>query len=90
MGKPQASFFRSALEELHVDDAKKAVMIGDDVVQDVSGAVVEAGLGTGILVKTGKYLPGDEEKAPQGTIVVNSIVEAVDHILLAMKNTVAA
>lgn len=34
-------------------------MIGDDVRDDVGGAI-SAGLQAGILVRTGKYLAGDE------------------------------
>ena len=36
-------------------------MVGDDVEQDVNGAI-RAGIGVAVLVKTGKYREGDEEK----------------------------
>jgi hypothetical protein len=36
-------------------------MIGDDVMGDCHGAL-QAGIGTAILVQTGKYRPGDESK----------------------------
>jgi phospholysine phosphohistidine inorganic pyrophosphate phosphatase len=42
-------------------------MVGDDVINDVQGAQ-EAGL-TGILVKTGKYRPGDETRAAPDVVV---------------------
>ncbi|MET0801342.1 MAG: TIGR01458 family HAD-type hydrolase [Actinomycetota bacterium] len=58
-GKPSAAFFESALEMLHVAPAR-AVMVGDDVVNDVVGAQ-RAGL-SGVLVRTGKFRPGDEER----------------------------
>ncbi|MFF4249934.1 TIGR01458 family HAD-type hydrolase [Streptomyces sp. NPDC001663] len=53
-GKPSAAFFGAALARLGVD-AGDAVMVGDDIESDVLAAQ-RAGL-TGVLVKTGKYLP---------------------------------
>jgi HAD superfamily hydrolase (TIGR01458 family) len=59
-GKPAPTFFTSALA--HLDgDATTALMVGDDVASDVVGAQ-EAGI-RGVLVKTGKYLPRDQERA---------------------------
>lgn len=57
LGKPSAAFFRSAVESLGCTP-DRAVMIGDDAENDVAGALA-AGL-HGILVRTGKYRPGDE------------------------------
>ena len=37
-------------------------MVGDDAEADVAGALA-AGLGSALLVRTGKYRPGDETKA---------------------------
>ena len=52
IGKPSPAFFNSALEDLQATPAE-AVMVGDDVLNDVGGA---QGCGlTGILVRTGKY-----------------------------------
>lgn len=58
-GKPQAAFFEEALRLLGVP-AERAAMVGDDVVNDVLGAQ-RAGL-TGVLVRTGKFLPSDLER----------------------------
>ena len=58
-GKPEKAFFDSALGMLGVP-ADRAAMVGDDIVNDVLGAQ-SAGL-TGILVRTGKYRDGDEER----------------------------
>ena len=58
-GKPERTYFRSALAMLGVD-ASRVGMVGDDIVNDVLGAQA-AGL-TGILVRTGKYRDGDEER----------------------------
>jgi len=57
VGKPQPGFFLGALKDLGVS-ASEAVMIGDDVRDDVLGAMA-AGL-RGVLVRTGKYRAGDE------------------------------
>ncbi|XP_013408595.1 haloacid dehalogenase-like hydrolase domain-containing protein 2 [Lingula anatina] len=59
VGKPEKTFFLEALRDLKCSP-QNAVMIGDDVRDDVGGAQA-AGL-HGILVKTGKYREGDEEK----------------------------
>ncbi|WP_328351516.1 HAD-IIA family hydrolase [Streptomyces sp. NBC_00445] len=53
-GKPSAAFFTSALTGLGAG-ADEALMIGDDIESDVLAAQ-RAGL-TGVLVRTGKYLP---------------------------------
>jgi HAD superfamily hydrolase (TIGR01458 family) len=58
-GKPERAYFDAALEMLGVE-AANAAMVGDDVVNDVWGAQA-SGL-TGILVRTGKYRPGDEDR----------------------------
>jgi HAD superfamily hydrolase (TIGR01458 family) len=58
-GKPEKAYFDSALAMLGVK-ADRAAMIGDDLVNDIIGAQA-AGL-TGILVRTGKYREGDEDR----------------------------
>jgi len=54
IGKPAAAFFRAALASLRAD-ASAAWMVGDDIEADVLAAQ-RAGI-TGILVRTGKFLP---------------------------------
>lgn len=79
IGKPQKSFFLSALQGLDCQP-HETVMIGDDVRDDVEGAL-SAGL-KAILVRTGKYLPGDEDSIPSPpTAVCNDFPEAVERIL---------
>lgn len=56
-GKPAPSFFNAALAELGVA-ANEAVLIGDDLIDDIGGAQT-AGI-PGILVRTGKYRAGDD------------------------------
>ncbi|CAG9855809.1 unnamed protein product [Phyllotreta striolata] len=77
IGKPNASFFLSALGDI---PPNQAVMIGDDVNDDIKGAM-DVGM-QGYLVQTGKYRTADEAKIqPPPTEVLPSFVEAVDKIL---------
>jgi ribonucleotide monophosphatase NagD (HAD superfamily) len=59
-GKPSPAFFEAALARLGVE-ADEALMVGDDIESDVLAAQ-RAGL-TGVLVKTGKYLPETHRSA---------------------------
>lgn len=56
-GKPAAPFFQAALDTAGVR-AEEAIMIGDDLRDDIGGAQA-AGI-AGVLVRTGKYTPADE------------------------------
>ncbi|KAL1517629.1 hypothetical protein ABEB36_001368 [Hypothenemus hampei] len=78
VGKPNRLFFHSALSDgVSPEDA---VMIGDDVTDDVKGAM-DAGL-QGYLVKTGKYQEGDENKiSPGPSKIFPSFVEAAQCII---------
>ncbi len=79
LGKPSRRFFLSAVEELG-GPPEETVMIGDDADSDGCGALA-AGLSS-ILVQTGKYRPGDEEKAGcAGIITAADIGAAVEMIL---------
>jgi HAD superfamily hydrolase (TIGR01458 family) len=60
VGKPAAAFFAAALAQVHAA-AADTVMVGDDVDSDVLAAQRQ-GL-TGVLVRTGKYLPAALEAA---------------------------
>lgn len=57
VGKPAAAFFLGPLAELGVA-AGEALLIGDDLRDDIGGAQA-VGI-PGILVRTGKFRPGDE------------------------------
>lgn len=72
LGKPAGSFYRAALELLQVN-AGDAVMIGDDIRGDVDGSQ-KAGL-CGILVRTGKFQPGDLKLGITPHAVLNSVAE---------------
>ncbi|XP_033981905.1 haloacid dehalogenase-like hydrolase domain-containing protein 2 [Trematomus bernacchii] len=79
VGKPEKCFFTQALSDLGCSPTE-AVMIGDDARDDVGGAQ-NAGM-LGILVRTGKYREGDEDKInPPPHLTCDSFPEAVAHIL---------
>ena len=78
-GKPAKAFFRGALQDLGVRPSE-AVMIGDDLPNDIGGAEA-AGL-AGVLVRTGKFRPEDEhddEVHPEA--VCDDFAEAVTWVL---------
>nr|XP_012219236.1 PREDICTED: haloacid dehalogenase-like hydrolase domain-containing protein 2 [Linepithema humile] len=77
VGKPTKEFFKAALGDV---DPAQAVMIGDDIKDDVAGAQA-AGIRS-ILVQTGKYRAGDENMiTPRPVKVCTSFVQAVESIL---------
>ncbi|MEZ4485497.1 MAG: TIGR01458 family HAD-type hydrolase [Syntrophotaleaceae bacterium] len=79
LGKPAADFFAAAREEFSCP-LERVTMIGDDARSDV-GAAVRAGM-RGILVRTGKYRPGDEALIGHAdALVVADMAEAVERIL---------
>ncbi|XP_068190298.1 haloacid dehalogenase-like hydrolase domain-containing protein 2 isoform X2 [Antennarius striatus] len=79
VGKPEKTFFVQALSDLGCSP-DEAVMIGDDARDDVGGAQ-NAGM-LGILVRTGKYREGDENKInPPPHLTCDSFPDAVEHIL---------
>ncbi len=74
LGKPSEDFFRLALADAGVE-ATEAVMVGDDVVSDVGGAQA-AGM-RGVLVRTGKFRPGD---ATEACVTPDAVVKSVASI----------
>ncbi|HWU54878.1 MAG TPA: TIGR01458 family HAD-type hydrolase [Rhizomicrobium sp.] len=79
LGKPAPGFFHAAVASMACEP-KQAVMVGDDAEFDVAAAVA-AGL-CGLLVRTGKYAAGAEEKVtPRPTAVVDDIAAAAAWIL---------
>ncbi|CAG7721515.1 unnamed protein product [Allacma fusca] len=83
VGKPNPEFFKSALANTSIATSD-VVMIGDDVEDDVIGAM-NAGF-RGILVKTGKYQNQDELKCHPKfpTVLVDNFSKAVELILAAI------
>jgi HAD superfamily hydrolase (TIGR01458 family) len=57
VGKPAATFFQSALDQLGIGP-EQAILIGDDLSDDIGGAQA-VGI-PGILVRTGKFRAGDD------------------------------
>lgn len=82
LGKPSREFFLSSVCELGCR-AEEVVMVGDDAVSDVGGALA-AGL-SAILVQSGKYRPGDEEKTGRpGAVPALDIGAAVERIMAGL------
>jgi HAD superfamily hydrolase (TIGR01458 family) len=78
LGKPAAAFFKLAVESLGCP-AGDVAMIGDDAEADVGGAMA-AGL-QGVLVRTGKYRPGQEKHlAAPPTLIAADLKRAVDRL----------
>ncbi|XP_044301622.1 phospholysine phosphohistidine inorganic pyrophosphate phosphatase isoform X4 [Varanus komodoensis] len=83
VGKPAKMFFQSALTELGIEP-HQAVMIGDDIVNDVGGAQ-HCGI-RALQVRTGKYRPCDEQHPDvKADGYVNNLAEAVDVILKQLR-----
>lgn len=79
LGKPSPAFFHTAAETMGCAPGA-VVMVGDDVESDVIGAL-EADL-QAVLVQTGKYRPGDEQRIKQpGATMLPDIAATVDWIL---------
>ena len=79
LGKPSREFFLSSVKELGCRP-EEVVMVGDDAVSDVGGALA-AGL-SAILVQTGKYRPSDEERTGRPEAApARDIYAAVERIM---------
>ncbi|XP_029933355.1 phospholysine phosphohistidine inorganic pyrophosphate phosphatase [Myripristis murdjan] len=79
IGKPSSVFFQSVLNDMGIQP-QEALMIGDDLVNDVGGA--QHCKMKGVQVRTGKYRPSDERHptvTADGT--VDNLAQAVDMIL---------
>jgi HAD superfamily hydrolase (TIGR01458 family) len=78
LGKPAPAFFKLAVESMACDAADVA-MIGDDAEADVGGAMA-AGL-QGVLVRTGRYRPGQEAHlSTPPTLIAEDLRASVDHL----------
>ncbi len=79
VGKPAAHFFHGALDTLGVAPGQ-AVLIGDDLTDDIGGAQ-SAGI-AGILVRTGKFQATDElHPQVKPAIIVDDFPAAVSALL---------
>jgi HAD superfamily hydrolase (TIGR01458 family) len=75
MGKPAPAFFQAAADLLELPPTE-LVMIGDDIRGDIEGAQ-KAGI-PGVLVRTGKFSPGDLELGIAPTTVLDSVAALPD------------
>ena len=71
-GKPAANFFQAAAERLRLPP-EEILMIGDDIVTDVAGAM-DAGL-KGALVRTGKFRESDLDGSIKPDFVLDSVAD---------------
>ena len=73
VGKPSPEFFTAAAASLGLSPGDVA-MVGDDARSDVAGAQAAGCLG--ILVRTGKYRAGDEDRTAQAPdAVIDSVAD---------------
>jgi HAD superfamily hydrolase (TIGR01450 family) len=78
-GKPSHAILSLAQELLQADSLSEMAIVGDDLEFDILGAQ-KHGL-TGVLIKTGKYLPGVEERFSQkADMIVASLYELAERI----------
>lgn len=81
IGKPAPAFFVAGADSMGLPPAQ-VTMIGDDAESDVAGALA-AGIGKAVLVQTGKYRPGDEERFdPSPSFVAKDVSEAIEWALV--------
>jgi HAD superfamily hydrolase (TIGR01458 family) len=79
VGKPARSYFEASLQDIGIS-ADKAVMIGDDLLDDLGGAK-NAGI-AGILVRTGKFRPSDEQHPEfRPDLIADDFAMAVEQLL---------
>lgn len=79
VGKPAKPFFEAALADLGIA-AHEAVLVGDDLADDIGGAQ-GAGI-PGVLVRTGKFRPGDDiHPTLKPAFVADDFAAFVDRLL---------
>ncbi len=77
MGKPSREFFEAVVVSTAYSP-HDCLMVGDDVLADVQGAM-NAGL-QACLVRTGKFQAGDEKLVPTEGLVMNSVADLIAHL----------
>jgi len=82
VGKPAVAFFHSALDQLGIAP-EQAVLIGDDLADDIGGAQA-VGI-PGILVRTGKFRAGDDVHPQIRPASVADDFPAAVHAILAKR-----
>ncbi|KAI6187018.1 Valyl-tRNA synthetase [Aphelenchoides besseyi] len=90
VGKPSTNFFNEALDQLKQETGvnlspENTWMIGDDVKDDVLGAIRSKM--NAILVKTGKYRKDDELQIPENKrVFVDNFADAVDFLIQKLEH----
>jgi HAD superfamily hydrolase (TIGR01458 family) len=77
MGKPGKAFFDQVVASTAYSP-EQCLMIGDDVIGDVKGAI-NAGL-KAVLVKTGKFQESDIQQLPQEATMINSVLDLPEYL----------
>ncbi|MDP6033808.1 MAG: TIGR01458 family HAD-type hydrolase [Candidatus Marinimicrobia bacterium] len=80
IGKPNVSFFKSALDDINLNPSD-VVMVGDDLYNDIYGA--QRLKIPGILVKTGKYHSGMLESS---NIKPDGLIDSIEDIAKIISN----
>ena len=80
LGKPNQHFFQTALEDISIR-SEKAIMVGDDLINDIGGAQ-RTGM-KGVLVRTGKFRKSDLSHSDvKPDFIIESINELEDILSL--------
>ena len=80
LGKPNPNFFQKALEDISIGNGK-AIMVGDDLINDIGGAQ-RTGM-KGVLVRTGKFRKSDLSHSDvKPDFIIESINELEDILSL--------
>ena len=80
LGKPNPHFFQTALEDISIS-SEKAIMVGDDLINDIGGAQ-RTGM-KGVLVRTGKFRKSDLSRSDvKPDFIIESINELEDILSL--------
>ena len=80
LGKPNPHFFQTALKDISIR-SEKAIMVGDDLINDIGGAQ-RTGM-KGVLVRTGKFRKSDLSHSDvKPDFIIESINELEDILSL--------
>ena len=80
LGKPNPHFFQTALKDISIR-SEKAIMVGDDLINDIGGAQ-RTGM-KGVLVRTGKFRKSDLSRSDvKPDFIIESINELEDILSL--------
>ncbi len=87
VGKPSRTFFEMVIDDFAEDELLpegRIAIVGDDVETDLGGGAVELGLWR-VLVRTGKYRPGDEHRP--GVVPPDEVCDSFAAFLNSLMNS---